>query len=249
MVPALPRRSTQRVLSTSKCDGFEECISWHPAQLALLCNATSPCSIEKTRLNIGVGVSVIMRHVVLGPNEFSLAAGGLMIVNGNATAEHLLFSNGTTAGSPRGFGGIPAGAVYVMPTAISRAMIARSMAAHPWSSAEQYQTTWAPPFAPARFEAICELQSTAGQACYCETDQPARPIRAARVRVCDGSGRGMHQGPPIGTVNTATISNIEPLMSSWAMASSAAHQGVEESPVYGDRLRATARIVSLEHSS
>ena len=56
-------------------DGFMECVAWRPAKLALLCNETEPCIIAKTRLNIGVGVSVIMKHVQMGPNEFSLAAG------------------------------------------------------------------------------------------------------------------------------------------------------------------------------
>mmetsp|Transcript_31277 Transcript_31277/g.81719 ORF Transcript_31277/g.81719 Transcript_31277/m.81719 type:complete len:239 (-) Transcript_31277:33-749(-) len=96
-------------------DGFEECTAWRSARLGLLCNATDPCTITRTRLNIGLGVSVIMRHVAFGPNEFSLAAGGLMIVNGNASCEHLTFTNGSSAGNPAGFGGVPAGAVYVMP--------------------------------------------------------------------------------------------------------------------------------------
>ena len=181
-------------------DGFEECISWHPAQLALLCNATSPCSIEKTRLNIGVGVSVIMRHVVLGPNEFSLAAGGLMIVNGNATAEHLLFSNGTTAGSPRGFGGIPAGAVYVMPHGN---FTCDDCAFHGCSSMEFGGAVSNYLGAlhlrrPVFEDNVClNCRSTAGQACYCETDQPARPYQSCEGCECAKDPVGVcTKGPP-----------------------------------------------------
>jgi hypothetical protein len=181
--------------------GFKECTAWRPASLGLLCNASRPCVIARSRLNVGIGVSVIMRHVNFGPNEFSLAAGGLMIVNGNATGVHLTFTNGTTAGSPRGFEGIPAGAVYVMP----RGNFSCSDCTFINCSSMMFGGAVANDFGalhlrrPAFEGNECvECRSTAGQACYCETDRPMKPYQSCEGCECAKDPVGVcTEGPPL----------------------------------------------------
>lgn len=110
-----------------------------------------------------------------------------MIVSGNATGEHLTFTNGTTAGSPFGVGGIPAGAAYVMPGGNFTCddCSFRGCSSMAFGGAVSNYLGALHLRRPTFEDNLCyKCRPTAGQACYCEIDRPMKPSQSCEGCEC-----------------------------------------------------------------